>query len=119
MLPLMFSSLYQFHMNFRTNGSSKFCEDEIESRHGSPQTLNLSPQQSPIEMFKSSIREHSGASEESTRQNNHMSHGIEFNPGQYRNFQDLNNGIPLNIPSSLAIGNAHNKTLETQLLSSR
>ena len=91
----------------------------MDSRQGSPQTLNLSPHESPIEMFKSSIRELNGASEGNTRQNSHMNHGLDFNPGQARYFQDLSNGIPLTIPSSLALGNAHNKAIETHLLSSR
>ena len=91
----------------------------MESRHGSPQMLNLSPHESPIEIFRSSIRELNGATEESTRQNNQINHGLEFNPSQSRYFQDLNNGTALDIPSSLAIGIAHSKSLETHLLSSR
>ena len=91
----------------------------MESRHGSPQMINLSPHESPIETFKSSIRELNGASEGSTRQNSQMSHGLEFNHDQSRYFQHLSNGMPLSIPSSLAIGNVQNKSLESHLLSSR
>ena len=105
--------------SFSTNGTSKAEEDEIESRHGSPQMINLSPHESPIETFKSSIRELNGASEGSTRQNSQMIHGLEFNHEQSRYFQHLNSGIPLSIPSSLAIGNVHNKSLESHLLTSR
>ena len=82
-------------------------------------THELEKLESPIEMFRSSIRELNGATEESTRQNNQINHGLELQSSQSRYFQDLNNGTALNIPSSLAIGSAHSKSLETHLLSSR
>ena len=103
-------------MVFSTNGTPKGGEEGSESRPVSPHTLNLSPGDSSMEMFKSSIREINGIGETSTMQSNHLNQLSEFTPEQSRYFKDLTCAIPLTMASALSMATPRNKNEEPQLL---
>ena len=90
-------------------------EEVIESRPSSPHTLNLSPGETSMELFKSGNRELNGHGENGTSKNSHLSHAPDFTPEQSRYLQNLSRTIPQSMAPALTIGDSRTRNEEPHL----
>ena len=105
--------------DYSTNGSSKAGEEGTLSRPTSPHTYTLSPGESSMEIFNSSIRELNGTGNgNELRQNIQGKHISTLTSEQSRYFQDLSTTIPLSVASAFAFGNKRTTAEEPHLQTS-